>query len=95
MIPLLIFFQYLFIYLFLAVPGLLAACGLSLAAVMGYSLVALHRLLIAVASLISEDGALEQAGSGVAAHRLSCPVARGIFPTQGLNPYLLRWQVDS
>ena len=43
------------IYLFLAVLGLSCCMGLSLAAVSrGYSLVALHRLLTVVASVISE-----------------------------------------
>ena len=31
----------------------------------------------------------------VAAHGLSCSVACGIFPTQGSNPCLQHWQVDS
>ena len=29
------------------------------------------------------------------AHELCCPAACGIFPDQGLNQYLLHWQVDS
>ena len=29
------------------------------------------------------------------AHRLSCSKACKIFPDQGLNPFLLYWQVDS
>ena len=33
--------------------------------------------------------------SVVATHGLSCPAAFGICPDQGLNPCLLRWQVDS
>ena len=50
-----------------------AACGLSLVAGSGgYSLAAVSRLLIAVASLV--------------AHRLSCHVACGVFPEQRLNP---------
>ena len=28
-------------------------------------------------------------------HGLSCPIARGILPNQGLSLYLLHWQVDS
>ena len=28
-------------------------------------------------------------------HRLSCSMAYGIFPDQGLNMCLLHWQVDS
>ena len=50
-----------------------AACGLSLVAGSGgYSLAAVSRLLIAVASLV--------------AHRLSCHVACGVFPEERLNP---------
>ena len=29
------------------------------------------------------------------AHGHSCSLACGIFPNQGLNPFLLHWQVDS
>ena len=48
----------LFIYiLFLAVLGLCAVCGLSLAvAIRGYSLVVIHGLLIVVSSLVAEHG---------------------------------------
>ena len=38
--------------------------------------------------------ALDQ-GSVVGAHGLSCPVACGIFPDQGSNPHLMRWQAGS
>ena len=34
-------------------------------------------------------------GSAVVAHRLSRPMACGIFLDQGSNPCLLHWQVDS
>ena len=34
-------------------------------------------------------------GSEVAAHRLSCSEACGIFPDQGSDPCPLHWQVDS
>ena len=44
----------------------------------------MHRLLIAVASLL-----LWSMGS-----RASCSVARGILPSQGSNSYLLHWQAD-
>ena len=33
--------------------------------------------------------------SAAVAHRLSCPVACGIFPDQGSNPCPLNWQADS
>ena len=39
--------------------------------------------------------ALGHAVSVVVAHRLSCPVTRGIFLNQKLNPCPLHWQVDS
>ena len=38
---------------------------------------------------------LQSAGSVVVVHRLSCSVACGIFPDQGLNPCPLHWQEDS
>ena len=38
---------------------------------------------------------LQSTGSIVVMHGLSCPVANGIIPDQGLNPCLLHWQVDS
>ena len=50
----------------------------------GYSLVAELRLLIAVASLVVEYG-LWSTDSVIVAHKLSCPVACGIFLEQGLN----------
>ena len=68
------------------------------------------RLLIAVASLAVEHGlqglralvaaareapGLRSIGLVVVAHGLSCSTACGIFPDQGLNPSLLRWQKDS
>ena len=65
---------------------LVAACGLSL--------VAVHGLLIAVASL-SRSRALGVRASAVVAHRLSCSAACGVFPDQGLNPCPLHWQADS
>ena len=38
---------------------------------------------------------LQNTGSLVVAHRLSCSEARGIFPSQGSNPCLLHWQAVS
>ena len=64
----------------------------------GYSLVVVHRLLIAVASLLAEHrltGAQASAGSVVVVHGLTNPMAHGIFLDQGLNPCPLNWQVDS
>ena len=59
-----------------------AARGLSLVASSGGCSVAVHALLIVVASL-------------VAAHRLSCSMACEIFLEQALNPYPLYWQADT
>ena len=54
---------FIFIYLFLAVSGLRCCVGCSLVvATGGYSPAAVHELLIAVAFLIAELQALEQAG---------------------------------
>ena len=87
-------------------PGLLCCLGFSLVAASGaYSL--MLGLLIAVASLVFEQSlqgaqasvvtapGLQSTGSVAVAHGLSCSAARGIFPDQGSNPYLLHWQVDS
>ena len=76
-----IFWKILKKYLFVA------ACGLSLVvASRGYSLVAVHRLLIAVASLVAEHGLQSTQPSAVVAYGLSCLVTCGIFLDQGLNP---------
>ena len=46
------------------------------------------------ASVVVARG-LQSAGSVVAAHRLSCSTACGIFLGQGSNPCPLHWQADS
>ena len=51
------------------------------------SLVAELQLLIAVTSLVAAHG-LSSSASIVGAHRLSCPVACGIFPDQGSDWHL-------
>ena len=55
---------------------------------------AVRRLLIAVASLVWSTGS-RRTGSVVVVHRLSRPMACGIFPDQGLNPCPLHWQADA
>ena len=80
-----IFFFKVFIYLILAVLDLRCCSSFSLAAV--------HRLLIATASLVAEHGL--QKTASIVVHGLCCPVACGIFPDQGSNLCLLHWQVDS
>ena len=64
------------------------------AASTGYSLIAVPRLLIVVASLVVVPG-LMGTGLTVTVHGLCCSAAYGIFPDQGSNPCLLHWQVDS
>ena len=61
----------------------------------GLLFIVLFGLLVAVASLMGALGCLgfgscrlQSAGSVVVAHRLSCPAVYGIFPDQGLNPFL-------
>ena len=63
--------------------------GCAVVAIRGDSLVAVHRLALAVASLVSEHGSrawrrqwLWHVGSVVVAHRLSCPVVYRIFQTR-------------
>ena len=69
----------------------------------GYSPVAGHGLLIAVASLVAEHtfqgtqtSVISAHGlSSCGAHRLSCPKEWGIFQDQGWNSCPLHWQADS
>ena len=68
----------------------------------GLLFIEVHGLVVAVASLVVEQGLLllwgrgsRREGSVVVAHGLSCSAACGIFPDQGSNPCLLHWQVDS
>ena len=83
-------------YSFLVVSCLHCCVWLSLVAVSGdYSLIIVHRLLIAVASLVAEHRLLGVRAPVVAAHRLSCSLACRIFPDIGLNPCPLHWQLDS
>ena len=68
----------------------------------GYSLVLLCAFLIAVATLVAEHRLWARGLSScrsraleVVAHGLSCSVACGIFPNQGLNQYPLHCKADS
>ena len=77
----------------MAVLGLHYACGLPLVAASGgYSLAAVHRLLMVLVSLNAQ--APEHRLSSVVL-RLRCPEERRIFPDQGLNPCPLHWLADS
>ena len=92
----------------MAVLDLRCCTGFSLVLASGiYSLIAMHGLLIEAASLAAEHRlqsvwasvvpapGLQSTGSIVVAHRLSFPMACGIFPNHGLKPCLLHWQADS
>ena len=76
-------------WVFVAIHGLslVAASG-------GHSLVVVCGLLTAVTSLVSEHRLWGTWASVVVAYRLSCPMARGIFPDQGSNLCPLHWQAD-
>ena len=81
--------------LFLVALGLCCCEGLSLVGVSGgYPLAVTHGLLIVWLLLLQSTGS-RLAGSVVAAHRLSCPLAHGVLPDQGSNLCPLRWQADS
>ena len=63
--------------------------GFSLVARSGdYSLVAMRRLFIVVASRVVEHRALGLQASGVEVHGLSCPATCGIFLDQGPPAFL-------
>ena len=63
--------------------------------------IVVHGLLIVVASrcgaraLGARASVVVAHGLSSCGHGLSCSVARGIFPDQGLNPCPLHWQADS
>ena len=86
--------SFCFNYSLLAELGLLAARGLSQAAVSrGDSPAAAHRLPIVEASLAAAHGLqeLQRVGSGAVLHGPSCPAARGIFLDWGWKPRALHW----
>ena len=90
---------YLFIFnflnLILTVLGLCCLVGfLSLPQAGGYSLVVVHGLLTAVASLV-EHRLWGVGASVIVAHGLSCPLACGILSDEGSNPCPLHWRVES
>ena len=68
-------------------------CGESASLCGGFSSCGAHSLGTQ-ASAVAAPGA-QSAGSVVVVHGFSDHVACGIFPDQGLNLCLLRWQVDS
>ena len=78
--------------LFVAMHGLLIAVA-PLVAEHGVQARGLQQLWHAGSVVVARG--LQSSGSAVVAHGLSCSVACGIFPDQGLNPCPLHWQVDS
>ena len=90
-----IFLRELLIDLFLAALGLccyswtFSSCGSG-----GHSLAVVCGLLTAVAPLVSGHRLWGTWASVVVAYRLSCPMARGVFPDQGSNLCPLHWQAD-
>ena len=73
-----------------------AACRLSLVAgSWDYCLVDMPGRLTVVAYLVQSVGPMVCRASVVAAYRLSCPKAWGIFPNQDSNQCPLHWQADS
>ena len=85
-----------FVYLVLPASGLCCCAGFSLVVASGgRSSAAACGLLIAVASLVAEQRLKGPRTSVVVAHGLSCSLACGVFLDQGLNPFVLHWQVDS
>lgn len=72
------------------------ACGLSLVVANGsYSPAAVQGLLIPRVAPVVRHGLCGALAPGVAVHRLSCPLAGGIFWEQGLNPCPPHWQAYS
>ena len=101
------FVTHSFIHSFLSVPAL-CCCVLAFSSCCEFRLLfaAVHRLLIAEASLAADQGSraseLSCCGRQTLEHQLSscehglsCFVGCGIFPDQGLNPCPLHWQADS
>ena len=60
----------------------------------GLLLIAVHGLLLVVASLVVDQG-FESAGPVFVMRGLSCPTACGIFLDQGSNPCPLHCKADS
>ena len=86
-----VFILSLSVYLFFGCPGLRGCShAFSSCSKWGLLFVILCRLLIEVTSLIVEHRSVASCE-----HGLGCPRSCGIFPDQGSNPCVLRWQVDS
>ena len=106
LIILFIYFQFWLHWVFTATQtfsscgerGLHSSCsvGFSLSRLLSWSMGSrVHRLRQLWYMGSAAVPGLQRAGSIVLVHRLSCSVARGIFPDPGSNPCLLHWQADS
>ena len=85
-----------YLYLFMAVLGFHCFCaGFLYLWRVGLLFVMVHRLLIAMASLVEEHGLQSVQALIVVVYGLSCSVACRIFPNQGLNPCPLHCHVGS
>ena len=73
--------------------GLFSSCGVQLPVAVAFFCCEMQALGL-VGSVVATPR-LRHSGSVVVAHRLSCPVSRGIFLDQGLNLRLLHWQTAS
>ena len=80
----------------------MAARGLSQVVAAGVTLLLLCtgfllRWFLVLQSVGSADvaWALQSTVSAAGVHGLSCPMACGVFPSQGWNPCPLHWQADS
>ena len=87
----LFFYVFLKKYLFVWLHQVLVGAGRVF--LVSWGIFSLCTIVHRVSSCVMQT--LEQAGSAVVGHRLSCCEAHGIFLDQGLNPCLLHWQVDS
>ena len=83
-------------YFFKSIYSFICGCVAS-PLLYGFSVVAVHRLLIPGASLLwsTRIRGLQLPASRARTHGLSCSVAYEIFSYQGLKPCLLHGQVDS
>ena len=89
----LVMVMWLFLFILGYTQSLLLPAGLLYFWGVGTSLLALW--FMGFSFLVLWSTALGAWVSEAVAHQLSCSVACGIFPSQGLNPCPLHWQADS
>ena len=90
------YYYYYLTYLFLYLAALgLGCCGCSLVAANRGDSVAVHGLLLGVVLSLYRAQSPGARATEVVVRGISCSVACGIFPDQGLNPCALHWEEDS